>query len=55
MEAEIQKAIEELKDENKALKIRCFVFTAGTRCASCPFECDNRIKKYRGDQDAKEI
>ena len=54
MEAEIQEAIEELKHENKILKIRCFVFTEGTKCASCPFECDNRSKKYRGDQDAKE-
>lgn len=55
MGAEIQKAIEELKHENKMLKNRCVVFTEGTMCAFCPFECDNRSKKYRGNPDAKEI
>lgn len=45
--------IEKLKHENKMLKNRCSVLTGGTMCIFCPYDCENRSKRYRGKQDEK--
>lgn len=36
------------KHENQMLKNRCHALTQGTMCWFCPYECDNREKKFRG-------
>lgn len=39
-----------LQHENKMLKNRCAALTAGTMCKFCPYECDNRTARYRGEK-----
>ena len=44
--------INKLKQENKALKNRCFVFTRGLICDCCNIEaCKNRTKEFVNPKD----
>lgn len=47
---EAKKRNEELEHENKMLKNRCAALTEGTMCLFCPYDCENRSTKYRGDK-----
>lgn len=48
-----QKEINRLKHENKMLQNSCHVLTHGTMCIFCPYECENREGKFRGEKDAR--
>lgn len=48
---ETKEFIEKLKHENQMLKNRCSALTGGTMCLYCPFDCENRTKKYRGQNE----
>ena len=44
-----QKEINRLKHENEMLQNRCHALTLGTMCMFCPYDCENRTKKFRGE------
>jgi hypothetical protein len=45
--------VEKLREENRALKNRCYIFTRGTMCLFCPMDCGDRKEKFRGNEDAE--
>lgn len=47
---EAKKRNEELEHENKMLKNRCLALTQGEMCKYCPYKCENRTTKYKGDK-----
>lgn len=53
IDAEAEKLIEKLQQENKMLKNRCRALTVGTMCLYCPYDCERRTERYRGEQDEK--
>ena len=42
--------IKELLHENEMLKNRCLALTQGEMCKYCPYKCENRTTKYKGDK-----
>ncbi len=50
-DAEADKLIEKLQQENKMLKNRCRALTMGTMCMYCPYECERRSERYRGQNE----
>lgn len=50
-DAEAEKLIEKLQNENKMLKNRCRALTGGTMCKNCPYDCERRSERYRGQNE----
>ena len=47
---EADKRNKELEHQNKMLKNRCAVYGQGQMCQFCPYDCDNRTQKFKGDK-----
>ena len=43
--------IKKLEHENEMLKNRCAALTEGTMCHFCPYQCERRRHKYRGQME----
>lgn len=45
-----QNDVKELLHENEMLKNRCLALTHGEMCLFCPYDCNNRTTKFRGNK-----